>query len=244
MGSRADGDAAPRLYVALDTSDLARARGLAADLARLGVGVKLGKEFFTAHGPEGVRRVAGDHALFLDLKFHDIPNTVAGAVRAACRLRPWMLNVHAAGGPAMMQAAARAAEMGARETGGPRPLVLAVTVLTSLDDGDLERVGQRAPVADQVRRLAALATESGLDGVVCSPHEIATLRADLGCHPHLVVPGIRPRAASGGDDQKRTLDPAEAIQAGADALVVGRPITAAADPAAVARDLLETIAAA
>jgi orotidine-5'-phosphate decarboxylase len=230
-----------RIFVALDTQDLTRAAALARALAGLVGGVKLGKEFFTAQGPDGVRAVAGGERLFLDLKFHDIPNTVAGAVRAAVHLRPAIVNVHASGGQAMMQAAAEAAREAAEDAEVPRPLVLAVTVLTSLDDDDLTAVGQQAPVSDQVLRLARLAQGSGLDGVVCSPREIAALRR--ACDPGfvLLVPGIRPGWAAKGD-QKRVMTPAEALAAGADYLVIGRPITGADDPAAAARRIVGEIA--
>ena len=230
-----------RIFVALDTQDLTRAANLARVLAGLVGGVKLGKEFFTAQGPDGVRAVAGGERLFLDLKFHDIPNTVAGAVRAAVHLRPAIVNVHASGGPAMMQAAAEAAREAAEDSEVPRPLVLAVTVLTSLDDDDLTAVGQKGPAGDQVLRLAQLAQECGLDGVVCSPREIAALRR--ACDPAfvLMVPGIRPDWAARGD-QKRVMTPAEALAAGADYLVIGRPITGAEDPAAAARRIVAELA--
>ncbi len=234
------------IHVALDTVDLARAQTLARALAGAVGGIKLGKEFFTAHGPQGVRavqRAAGDSPLFLDLKFHDIPNTVAGAIRAAAPLEPYMINVHAAGGAAMMAAAARAAEEAAEASGCSRPKVLAVTVLTSLDESDLDAVGQRGPVESQVRRLAALALDSGLDGVVCSPREIAVLRRDLGNSAILVVPGVRPAGAAAGD-QKRTTTPREAIEAGADVLVIGRPITQASDPAEAARQIMSELSGA
>lgn len=230
-----------RLYVALDTPDLARADALARAVDGVVGGVKLGKAFFTAHGPGGVRRIAAGKRLFLDLKFHDIPNTVAGALRAAAALRPALVNVHAAGGRAMMQAAVRAAREGADAAGAPPPGLLGVTVLTSLDDSDLDAVGQRPPVRDQVRRLAALAADSGLDGVVCAPPEVAVLRADLGAGFLLVVPGVRPAWAAGGD-QKRVATPQAALRDGADVLVVGRPITAAADPAAAARRVAAELA--
>jgi orotidine-5'-phosphate decarboxylase len=223
-----------RVFVALDTPDMERAARLASALRGAVGGVKIGKEFFTAHGPDGVRAVAGGERLFLDLKFHDIPNTVAGAVRAATHLRPFMLTLHAAGGPAMMQAAAEAAREAAEDAGVPRPLLIAVTVLTSLDEADLEAIGQRGPMAEQARRLAALARDCGLDGVVCSPREIAALRASCGPGFALVVPGIRPSWAAAGD-QKRVMTPAEALAAGADYLVIGRPITAQPDPLAAAR---------
>ncbi len=229
-----------RLYVALDTADLARAVALARALQGVAGGVKLGKEFFTAHGPRGVERVAETGLpVFLDLKFHDIPNTVAGAVRAALKLKLRMLNVHAGGGSAMMAAAARAAA----EAGEGRPLMLAVTVLTSLDDADLASVGVPGGAAQQVLRLARLARDSGLDGVVCSPLEAAALRTALGDRFALVVPGVRPTWAA-ADDQKRITTPAEAIREGAHYLVVGRPITGADDPAAAARRVVEEIAAA
>jgi len=235
--------AADRIFVALDTPELERAAGLARALRGTVGGLKIGKELFTAQGPQGVRAVAGGARLFLDLKFHDIPNTVAGAVRAATRLRPFVLNVHASGGAAMMRAAAEAAREAAVEMDAPRPLVIAVTVLTSFDDADLEAVGQRGPVTEQAKRLAALTQECGLDGVVCSPREIEVLRRQCGPDFVLVVPGIRPAWAASGD-QKRIMTPAEALSAGADYLVIGRPITGQNDPAAAARRVAEEIAAA
>ncbi|MDJ0950790.1 MAG: orotidine-5'-phosphate decarboxylase [Alphaproteobacteria bacterium] len=221
------------MFVALDMVDPAAAEAMAAQVRPHVAGVKLGLEFFAANGPAGVRRVAGAGLpLFLDLKLHDIPNTVAGAVRAVVPLEPSLLTVHAGGGPAMLRAARNAAA----DAGTLRPKIVAVTVLTSLDDADLGAVGQTGPATDQVRRLAALAQESGLDGVVCAPQEVAILRGDCGPDFLLVVPGIRP-GGSAAADQKRVMTPTEAIAAGADILVVGRPITAAADPAAAARDI-------
>ena len=223
------------ILCAIDTPEMSRAGALIAATAGAVGGVKLGLEFFAAHGPEGVRKAAGAHAnLFLDLKLHDIPNTVAGAVRAALELDPAFLSLHTAGGAAMMRAAAEA-------RADRRTKLLGVTVLTSLDDSDLAAVGQSGPVADQVRRLALLAQASGLDGVVCSPHEVALLRASCGPSFVLVVPGIRPAGASVGD-QKRIQTPRDAIAAGADYLVIGRPITEAPDPAAAARAILGEIA--
>ncbi|MEE8393220.1 MAG: orotidine-5'-phosphate decarboxylase [Rhodospirillales bacterium] len=227
-----------RIFVALDTAEIEPAVSLAGDLSGLVGGVKLGKEFFTAQGPEGVKRVApAGLALFLDLKFHDIPNTVAGAVRSALSLKPMMLTVHASGGQEMMRAAAGAAAKAATE----RPLVLGVTVLTSLDGEDLESLGQKGPLNEQVLRLARLAEASGLDGVVCSPLEVGMLRQSLGEEFKLVVPAIRPATADPGD-QKRTMTPAEAIIAGADYLVIGRPITGSPDPARAARHIAGEIA--
>ena len=232
-----------RVLVALDTPDLERAKALAEALSGLVGGLKIGKEFFTAHGPQGVRALAGGQPLFLDFKFHDIPNTVASALRAAVDLEPLIINVHASGGGAMMAAAAEAVREAAATRGVTRPRLIGVTVLTSLDDADLEAVGQRGPTAEQVLRLARLARDSGLDGVVCSPREIAMLRDALGPDFLLVVPGIRPDWAAKGD-QKRVTTPTEALAAGADYLVIGRPITGAEDPAAAARRIGEELAAA
>lgn len=229
-------DPANRLFVALDTTDAADAAGLAQRLKGVAGGIKLGKEFFTANGPAGVARVAAcGLPLFLDLKFHDIPNTVAGAVRAALPLKPFILNVHASGGAAMMKAAVEAAK-----TAHPRPLVIAVTVLTSLDDNDLRAVGQTPPAVDQAVRLARLAQASGLDGVVCSAKEAMAIRGACGKNFALTVPGIRPAWAAAGD-QKRFVTPREAVALGADYLVVGRPITEAADPVEAARRVVAEI---
>jgi len=217
------------LLVAIDTSDPDEARALVRAVAGVAGGIKLGLEFFAANGPKAVKDISFGEPLFLDLKLHDIPNTVAGAVRAVASLEPLLLTVHAGGGPAMMRAAADAATAGRHRT-----KILAVTVLTSLDEDDLARVGQSGPVAEQVLRLGLLARDNGLDGVVCSPHEVAGLRAACGPNFMLVVPGIRPAGASAGD-QKRVMTPREALAAGADYLVIGRPITAAPDPAAAAR---------
>ena len=223
-----------RILVALDTTEVGAAARLAGQLAGAVGGVKLGLEFVNANGPDGVRAVAAaGQKLFLDLKFHDIPNTVAGAVRAVAPLAPAIVNVHAGGGAAMMQAAAAAAEAAA-SNGTERPLVVAVTVLTSLDEDDLASVGQRGPAGDQAVRLAELARQSGLDGVVCSAREAAAVRAACGPDFKLIVPGIRPIWAS-ADDQKRITTPADAVAAGADYLVIGRPITTAPDPLEAAR---------
>lgn len=218
------------ILAAIDTTDVARARSLAKSVLPHVWGVKIGLEFFVRHGPAGILEAGIDPArLFLDLKFHDIPNTVAGAVRAAAQIRPAMMNVHGSGGPAMLAAARAARDEAAAET-GHRPLLLAVTVLTSFDDADLGAVGQETPVAKQVRRLAMLAHDNGLDGVVCSPREIAMVRSECGPDFRIVVPGIRPRDAETAD-QKRIMTPAEALTLGADFLVIGRPISGAPDPA-------------
>ena len=228
-----------RLFCALDTTDLEQATSWAKTLNGLVGGIKIGKEFFTAHGPQGIGRLtASGMPLFLDLKFHDIPNTVAGAIRAALPLQPRMINVHATGGSARMKAAAEAAA----EAGPNRPLVLAVTVLTSLDDSDLIVGGVKGPVEAQVLRLAQVAQAAGLDGVVCSAKEITLLRQALGPDFKLVVPGIRPAGADVGD-QKRVMAPPDAVAAGADYLIIGRPITTAADPVQAARAIAASIAA-
>ncbi len=224
------------VYVALDTTDLDYARQLAERVRGSVGGLKLGLEFFSAHGPDGVRGFEGcGLPIFLDLKFHDIPNTVAGAARAAAQLGVSIMNVHAQGGAAMMRAAVDAAR-----AVSPSTKVIAVTMLTSLSDEDLPSVGLTPPVGDQVLRLASLAQQCGLDGVVCSAHEITRLRAELGPDFLLVVPGIRPAGAAVGD-QRRVMGPAQACKAGADILVIGRPITEAADPASAARDIAQSL---
>jgi orotidine-5'-phosphate decarboxylase len=222
--------AAGRIVAALDTADPARAEALAGALAppRCGV-LKVGLELFGAAGPDAVRRVAARAPVFLDLKLHDIPNTVAGAVRALLPLRPAMLTLHAAGGAAMLRAARDAAEA----AGAARPVLLAVTVLTSLDAGALAETGAADAPEAQALRLARLAVENGADGLVCSPREAAAVRGALGAAPLLVVPGVRPAGSAAGD-QARTATPAEAVAAGADWIVLGRPLTGAPDPAAAA----------
>jgi len=237
------------VLAAIDTADLEAAAAQAGQLGPSVSGIKLGLEFYMAHGAPGYRRIAGVIAkqgpapIFLDLKFHDIPNTVAGAVRSVAPLEPLILNVHASGGKTMMRAARDAAAESADKLNLRRAKVIGVTVLTSLDDVDLRRVGQSVPSRDQVLRLAELAKESELDGVVCSAHEIAPLRERLGADFLLVTPGIRPAWAATGD-QKRIMTPAEAARAGADYLVIGRPITADQDPAGAAGRIAAEIDAA
>jgi orotidine-5'-phosphate decarboxylase len=223
-----------QLLVALDVDSAADASALADRLRGVAGGFKIGSRLFTSHGPSIVEALAarGDR-VFLDLKFHDIPNTVAGAVRAATRLGVWMLNVHAAGGSAMMRAAREAADDEAAKLSRPAPLVIAVTMLTSLDESALGEIGVSDPMIDQVARLAALAQASALDGVVASPLEIATIRRRCGQAFGIVTPGIRGAGDSQGD-QRRTMSAPEALAAGATYLVVGRPIIAAADPRAAA----------
>ncbi|WP_144185643.1 orotidine-5'-phosphate decarboxylase [Elioraea rosea] len=226
-----------RIIAALDTPDAGRAASWAAALASHVGLVKIGLELFVASGPGVVASVAAAGApIFLDLKLHDIPNTVAGATRAAASLGVAMLTIHAAGGPAMVAAAREAAE----GAGGRRPMILAVTVLTSLGAADLAATGVAGGPAQQVLRLARLAVDSGADGLVCSAHEVAQLRAGLGPGVPLIVPGIRPAGADAGD-QKRVMTPSQAVLAGADWLVIGRPITGAADPAEAARAIAASL---
>ena len=238
------GDPKDRLIVALDVDTLAQAEALLDRLEGLAGHFKIGSQLFTAAGPRAVETVAKRGArVFLDLKYHDIPNTVAGAAREAARLGVSMFNVHASGGVAMMRAAAEAAAAAAKERGAARPLVLAVTVLTSLDRAALGReLGVASSVEGHVLHLAGLAREAGLDGCVASPNEIATLRRHLGSAWVIVTPGIRPAGSDPGD-QSRVATPAAAARAGAHYLVVGRPITAASDPAAAARAILEEMRA-
>ena len=221
-----------KIIVALDYADAASALTLVARLDPALCRLKVGKELFTAAGPELVRTlVARGFEVFLDLKFHDIPNTVAAACRAAAGLGVWMMNVHASGGRRMMTAAQEAL------AGLPnRPLLIAVTVLTSMSAEDLGEVGISDAPADQVLRLARLSQQCKLDGVVCSAQEAAMLRADLGNAFRLVTPGIRPAGADAGD-QRRVMTPVEALRAGATDLVIGRPITAAIDPLAALKQI-------
>jgi len=229
------------IIAALDVPTVDKALALAGQLAPVVGAFKIGSELFTAAGPEIVRQIRGTGAaVFLDLKFHDIPNTVAKAVASAVRLDVQMLTLHTSGGPAMMKAAEAAAQETAAQLGRPAPLVLGVTVLTSMDAGELAAVGLPSNVGKQVELLAALAVKSGLRGLVCSPLEIAALRQLLPASMQLVTPGIRgPGDATG--DQRRTLSAREAIDAGANWLVIGRPICAAVNPRAAAEKILETL---
>jgi len=234
-----------QLLVALDVESGARAIELATTLHGLVEGVKIGSRLFTLEGPALVRRLSDEGArVFLDLKFHDIPNTVAQAVAAAVTTGAWMINVHASGGVPMMQAAEKAATETAARLGQAKPLVIAVTVLTSMDQDTLRAGGVERPLFDQVVALARMAQQAGLDGVVASPQETAAIRAACGPDFAIVTPGIR--GASAGvekNDQARTMGPGEAVRAGANYLVVGRPIIAAADPRRAAQDIVEEIKA-
>jgi orotidine-5'-phosphate decarboxylase len=231
-------DPRQRLIIALDLPTAEAARRIVAAVGDSALAYKVGMQLYTAEGPAIVREVVSSgRRVFLDLKFHDIPNTVGAAVREAAQLGVSMLTVHAAGGGKMLRAAREAADKV-----NPKLLVLAVTVLTSLDDADLGTLGMRGPVSEQVLRLAALALANGYKGVVASAHECAALREEFGQDFVIVTPGVRP-AGSGHDDQARVVTPAEAIAAGASHIVVGRPITEASDPAAETRAILGQIAA-
>ena len=214
------------IAVALDAPDLETAARWAALVGPHVSTLKVGLELYLRYGPDAVASVRGASGveIFLDLKLHDIPATVAGAARAVAKLRPALLTVHAAAGPAAIRAAADAV---------PDVRIVAVTVLTSLQEADLNRIGLACPVSSAVRRLAALAVESGARGLVCSPQEVAAVRAEVGDDTLLITPGVRPAGAS-ADDQARVATPEEAMRSGADLLVIGRPITGAADPGAAA----------
>jgi orotidine-5'-phosphate decarboxylase len=229
------------IIVALDVPSVDRALALAAEVAPSVGAFKIGSELFTSGGPEIVKRIRDTGAaVFLDLKFHDIPNTVAKAVASATRLDVQMLTIHTCGGLEMMKTAEQSAQQTALQAGLNAPLVLGVTVLTSMDGSALAEVGCGSNVGQQVERLAGLAAKAGLRGLVCSPLEIAALRQILPASVQLVTPGIR-SGTEKADDQKRTLSAKEAIQAGASWLVIGRPIYAAENPRAAAEAILKSI---
>lgn len=222
----------PRIFCAIDTPDLKRAHDLAGVIATTKAGIKLGLEFFNSNGPQGVAKIRDaypDLPFFLDLKLHDIPNTVASSVRALAKLQPDYLNVHAGGGFEMMQRANEVAHEEAEKSGLRAAKMISVTILTSFDEEGLKLVGMQTPIEAQVLKLAKLTREAGLAGVVCSPKEIRILREELGQQFVLITPGIRPEGAE-LNDQKRTMTPKEALDLGATHLVIGRPITGAANP--------------
>ncbi|TWU70293.1 orotidine 5'-phosphate decarboxylase [Shewanella algae] len=226
------------IVVALDFDNKFKALQLIDKLDPSMCRLKVGKEMFTLFGPQLVKEIHDrGFDLFLDLKFHDIPNTVAKAVTAAAEMGVWMVNVHASGGLAMMEAARRAL----LPYGDNAPLLIAVTVLTSMSDDELKLIGVAGSAEDQVRRLARLTQKAGLDGVVCSARESSMLKAELGTDFKLVTPGIRPAGSDAGD-QKRIMTPAEAMAAGSDYLVIGRPITQAADPLATLQAIHQSLA--
>jgi orotidine-5'-phosphate decarboxylase len=229
-------DPRDRLIVALDVSSADQAERIVSEVGQSAKIYKVGKQLFTAAGPQVVRDlVAAGRKVFLDLKFHDIPNTVAAAVAEAAKLNVTMLTVHASGGGKMLRAAVEAASKA-----DVPPMILAVTVLTSMEDSDLPGIGVRGTVLDQTLRLATLAITNGCDGIVTSAHEVRELRSELGDDFAVVTPGVRPAGSEKGD-QSRVVTPAEAIAAGATHIVVGRPITAAPDPAAAAKEIIQQI---
>ena len=229
----------PRVIVALDFADLGPARELVRRLDPTLCRLKVGKEMYTRYGPHFVEElIKAGYEVFLDLKFHDIPNTVAAACAAAADLGVWMINVHASGGRKMMEAARERLAVASH-----RPLLIAVTVLTSMGEADVREVGYSGTPEANVLRLAALAHGAGLDGVVCSAREAAAIRAAEGAGFLLVTPGVRPPTAS-ADDQQRVMTPADAIAAGADYLVVGRPVTKSPDPLGVLREISAQVVAA
>ena len=232
-----------KLLVALDVDSGERAVALARELRGVAGGVKVGSRLFTLEGPALVRRLVDEGArVFLDLKFHDIPNTVAQAVDSAVQSGAWMINVHAAGGSVMMQAAARSGTETAARLTRPAPVMIAVTVLTSMDGTALRETGVERPLLDQVVALAQLAQGAGMHGVVASPLETAAIRRTCGPAFTIVTPGIRGAAAGAEkNDQARTMGPAEAVRAGASYIVVGRPIIAAPEPRAAAEAIAEEL---
>ena len=234
-----------QLLVALDVDSGERALQLVTTLRGLAGGFKIGNRLFTMEGPALVRRIADSGArVFLDLKYHDIPNTVEQAVEAAVHTGAWMINVHASGGVAMMQAAARAARDTSLKLGRPAPLMIGVTVLTSMDQAALRSIGVQRPVLEQVLALARMTKDAGLQGVVASAQETSEIRKACGPDFQIVTPGIRGAAAgTERNDQSRTMGPAEAIRAGASYIVVGRPIIAAADPRGAAAAIGEELEA-
>lgn len=234
-------DLANPIICALDTQDEDEATAITREVMPHVGAIKLGLEYFTANGAAGVTHITRlGVPVFLDLKFHDIPNTVAKAIAATAGMNMFMMTVHTSGGRGMLQAAIDASDRVAQVTGKERPLVIGVTLLTSLDQDDISIIGFQSTVQDQVIRLADLAQSAGLDGIVCSPFEIAPIRKALGDDLKLIVPGIRPSGSPAGD-QKRILTPKEALARGADYLVIGRPITGAHDRAAAAKTIAESL---
>ncbi|MFV0431786.1 MAG: orotidine-5'-phosphate decarboxylase [Alphaproteobacteria bacterium] len=228
------------IYVAVDKPNLDAAISLCQQIKAYVGGIKLGKEFIAGCGPEGIRTIAElGLPIFADVKFHDIPNTVASAILALAPLRPAIINVHTAGGSKMMQAAAAACQQIEKQY-HYRPLIIGVTILTSLSQEEIEEVGYQLPIAEQTLLLAKLAQSSGLDGVVCSSHEIKAIKEACGQDFKTIVPGIRPSWAAAGD-QTRIMTPKQALAEGADYLVIGRPITQADNPAQACQDILNEL---
>jgi orotidine-5'-phosphate decarboxylase len=230
------------IFCAIDTPSLIIARDLVLNISPYIGGLKIGLEFFCANGPSGVQDLIKESELpvFLDLKFHDIPNTVMAAINSVSSIEPFIINVHASGGQKMMEAARDEATSSALALGCIRPLVFGVTILTSISAGELDEIGIFGPPNDVVLQLASLAREAGLDGVVCSPHEVSSIKEACGSDFKVITPGVRP-LWSQKNDQKRVMTPALALAAGADYLVIGRPITASEDPRLAAEKLAAEI---
>ncbi len=233
----------PKIFCAIDTPNLQIAQQIAEAISVENCGIKLGLEFFNANGPQGVKYIS-EHCsnipIFLDMKYHDIPNTVASSLRAIVPLGVSFVNVHCAGGREMMEISAQALKEECSKIGVTPPKILGVTILTSMDQQAIEEVGYNNNLVDQVKKMAVLAKESGLDGVVCSAHEIRIIKEACGDDFITMVPGIRP-ALSNSDDQKRTMTPEEAIKEGANYLVIGRPITKADNPVQAVIDINQSI---
>ncbi|MAR78818.1 MAG: orotidine-5'-phosphate decarboxylase [Rhodospirillaceae bacterium] len=226
------------IYLGLDTTKIDKAIAMAKNLRHVIGGIKIGKEFFSSNGPKGVKELNTlNIPVFLDLKFHDIPNTVYGAIKSTCKLKPKILNVHTLGGPKMLEAAVQSARENYEEI---KPLIIGVTLLTSLDQNDLKLLGYKGNIEETVLNLALLAKKCGLDGVVCSPQEIKLIREKCGKDFMIITPGIR-IDKSDKDDQVRTLSPVEAQKEGANILVIGRPITKAPDPLLIAKKIQSSL---
>lgn len=227
-----------KIICALDTSNFLVAQKITRKLRNHLGGIKVGKEFFTAHGPEGIKKISKEGLpIFLDLKFHDIPNTVAKAISNIVRLKPSMITIHATGGAEMIKAAVRANKIIAKKNNIKRPYILAVTVLTSLDKSDMVSLGSEKNIQTLTLRLAKLAKRNGADGIICSPKELKILRFKLGKNFKIVVPGIRPNRKK-NDDQKRTMTPKQALDLGADYVVIGRPITESDNPVLAVKKII------
>jgi len=227
-----------KIICALDTSNFLVAQKITRKLRNHLGGIKVGKEFFTAHGPDGIKKISKEGLpIFLDLKFHDIPNTVAKAISNIVRLKPSMITIHATGGAEMIKAAVRANKIIAKKNNIKRPYILAVTVLTSLDKSDMVSLGSEKNIQTLTLRLAKLAKRNGADGIICSPKELKILRFKLGKNFKIVVPGIRPNRKK-NDDQKRTMTPKQALDLGADYVVIGRPITESDNPVLAVKKII------
>ncbi len=230
------------IFCAIDTPSLQKAISLGNNIKFSVGGIKVGLEFFSSNGPQGVAKLSNllKLPIFLDLKFHDIPNTVSKAIEAVLPLRPLMLNVHASGGISMMEASVETVSNFANKKNMERPFVLGVTLLTSLDDKDLKGFGVDIKSQDYVLNLACLAKKAGLDGVVCSPYEVERIRSECGDNFIILTPGVRPSQSS-SNDQKRVLTPKVALENGADFIVIGRPITQSEDPEKASKEILNEI---